>query len=137
MRFRSLARDARPMPYRRALEVETRSMWKTEEGSTGGLLQLSSSYFLFYVITGVTVKHFQGAAADGYPGMAELEFLVYSTLGGTLICAGVVFALRRFHLQSIRRITILGVSVPSELLYIIPSGICTAVVIPTTTLMYS
>lgn len=108
-------------------------MWKkSEEGSTAQLLQLCTGYFIFYVITGVTVKLFQGPT-----GMTSMEFLVYSTAGGNAICLAVVFYKSWWKLQSNRSIDFAGMKIPSELLYIIPSGICTAVVIPTTTLMYS
>jgi len=107
-------------------------VWKTTEGSTGRLIQLCIGYFIFYVITGVTVKYFLGPG-----GQNGIQFLTYSTIGGTLICLAVVLPARWYRLQSVRTVTIAGVTLPSELLYIIPSGICTAVIIPTTTLMYS
>ena len=68
-------------------------MWKTTEGSTGRLIQLCIGYFTFYVITGVTVKYFTGHPEIGFPGMKEIEFLIYSTMGGNLICLAVVLAL--------------------------------------------
>jgi hypothetical protein len=111
-------------------------MWKTTEGSTGRLIQLSIGYFFFYVITGVTVKYFTGNAAAGFPGMNQLEYLIYSTLGGNAIALSVAVALRWYHIRSNGRISLLGISMPQEILYIIPSGICTAVIIPTTTMMY-
>src|ERR1041385_1120988 len=111
-------------------------MWKTSEGSTGRLIQLCLGYFTFYVITGVTVKYFTGPASGGGPGMKEIEYLVYSTIGGNLICLAVVLPLRWYRLQSSRMMTLAGLRFPREILYIIPSGVCTAVVIPTTTLMY-
>lgn len=100
-------------------------MWKTEEGSTGRLMQLSAGYFLFYVATGVAAKYFGGATAQGLPGMGGMTYLVYNTAGGTLLCLGVVLAMGWYRLPT------------RDLLYVIPSGICTAVVIPTTTLMYT
>ena len=112
-------------------------MWKTTEGSTGRLIQLCLGYFVFYVITGITVKYFTGSAAAGFPGMKEIEFLVYSTIGGNAICLLVALALRWYKLKSNGMIRWGGMSFPQELLYIIPSGICTAVIIPTTTLMYT
>jgi hypothetical protein len=111
-------------------------MWKTTEGSTGRLVQLCLGYFVFYVITGVAVKYFTGHAELGFPGMKEIEYLVYNTIGGSVICLGVVFALRWYKLQSNKLMTWGSIRLPREILYIIPSGICTAVVIPTTTLMY-
>lgn len=110
--------------------------WRTTEGSTGRLIQLCIGYFVFYVITGVAVKYFTGSAAAGFPGMKDLEFLVYSTAGGTLICLVVAVAAGWYRLRSNRRISWGPFTFPSEFLYIIPSGVCTAVVIPTTTLMY-
>ena len=106
-------------------------MWKTEEGSTGRLVQLCIGYFTFYVITGVSVKYFLGA------GMTDIEYNVYSTAAGTVTCLTVVFAKGWYRIQSSHPMTILGRTFPGELKYIIPSGVCTAVVIPTTTLMYS
>jgi hypothetical protein len=111
-------------------------MFKTTEGSTGRLIQLSVGYFFFYVITGITVKYFTGSAEAGYPGMNQVEYLVYSTIGGNCIALAVALGLRWYHLKSNGKITILNIRMPQEILYIIPSGICTAVVIPTTTMMY-
>src|SRR6266849_730498 len=112
-------------------------MWKTTEGSTGRLIQLCIGYFTFYVITGVTVKYFTGPAQLGFPGMKEIEFLVYSTIGGNFICLAVALVLRWYRLQSNKMVAWGKLRFPIEILYIIPSGVCTAVVIPTTTLMYT
>lgn len=101
-------------------------MWGKGEGSTGRLIQLCVGYFIFYVITGVTVKYFL-STQPGRPGLHGLEFLVYSTAGGTLIALSVVMALGWYRIDAEAR----------ALYYIIPSGVCTAVVIPTTTLMYT
>lgn len=103
-------------------------MWKTTEGSTGRLIQLCLGYFVFYVIFGVATKCFTGRAAIVVPPMTDMEFLVWSSFGGSLICLLVVFA------GGWQRSGVKGI--PPEYAYIIPSGICTAVVIPTTTLMY-
>lgn len=112
-------------------------MWKTEEGSTGRLIQLCIGYFIFYVITGVSVKYFLGNSQEGFPGMLDMQYLVYSTIGGNIFALGIVLFLRWYKFQSDNMIKILGIKMPVEFLYIIPSGICTAIVIPTTTLMYS
>jgi hypothetical protein len=112
-------------------------MWKTKEGSTGRLIQLCIGYFVFYVITGLSVKYFLGKADMGFPGMSDMQYLVYSTIGGNAFALGVVILLGWYKIQSNGSTTFLGMTIPEELLYIIPSGICTAVVIPTTTLMYS
>ena len=106
-------------------------MWKTEDGSTGRLVQLCIGYFFFYVVTGVSVKYFQGV------GMSDIEYNVYSTAAGTLICLGVTVVLGWYRLATTEPVVIAGRTFPGELRYIVPSGVCTAVVIPTTTLMYS
>lgn len=111
-------------------------MWKTSEGSTGRLIQFCLAYFAFYVITGITVKIFTGPVDLGFPGMKDIEFLVYSTVGGSLICILWVVAQKWYRLKSNGMVTWAGVTFPGEFLYIIPSGICTAVVIVTTTLNY-
>ena len=113
-----------------------RRWWNTTEGSTGRLIQLCFGYFFFYVITGVTVKYFTGGKELGYPGMHDIEYLVYNTMGGNFIALSVAVALRWYRLKSIKYISIGQIRFPQEILYIIPSGVCTAVVIPTTTLMY-
>ncbi len=110
-------------------------MWRTSEGSTGRLIQLCIGYFAFYVITTVTAKYYIDKGA-GFPQMQDLAFTTYSTFGGTLICVVVVLAMGWTRIESARRVAIGPVSFPSEWLYIVPSGVCTAIVIPTTTLMY-
>ena len=110
-------------------------MFKTNEGSTARLLQLCMGYFVFYVITGVTVKYFL-VYSEG-PKLNGMQNLAYSTLGGTLVALSVVLLFRWYKLQSIKKVSFLGMMVPVELFYIIPSGVLTAIVIPTTTLMYS
>ncbi len=112
-------------------------LWKTTEGSTGRLVELCGGYFFFYVITGVAVKYFLGPAERGLPAVSSLEYLVYSTIGGSAICVFVVLAFRWYRLESNYRFPLGDLKVPIEYLYIIPSGVCTAVVIPTTTLMYT
>jgi hypothetical protein len=111
-------------------------VWKTTEGSTGRLLQLCGGYFVAYVVYGTAVKYFQNTA-PGYPAMRELEFLLYSTIGGTIVCLGWAIARGWWRIQSTQSVRWGRFTFPAELLYIVPSGICTAVVIPTTTLMYS
>ncbi len=109
----------------------------TSEGSSARLVQLCAAYFSFYVITGVSVKYFTGPAEKGYPGLQDVEFLAYSTLGGSLVCLVVIFARgwNRTPEDAPRR-DVAGASVPAAWTFILPSGLCTAVVIPTTTLMY-
>lgn len=110
---------------------------KTSEGSTGRLVQLCAGYFLFYVATGLIVKFFTGSANGAAPRMGDMAFLAYNTLGANLTCLIPVLVLGWWRMKSIRPIQAGTWKIPSELIYIIPSGICTAIVIPTTTLMYT
>jgi hypothetical protein len=112
-------------------------VWKSSEGSTARLVQFCTGYFLFYVVTGLVVKAFTAPAPGGTQPMNDIAFLSYNTLGANLTCLIPALVLGWFRLQSARPVKVLGVQVPSELAYIIPSGICTAVVVPTTTLMYT
>ncbi len=112
-------------------------MWDTKEGSTGRLIQLCIGYFFFYVITGITVKYFTGYPVNGSVFMNDIEYLVYNTAGGNLIALVTVLSLGWYKIHTNNYVKFLSLKVPSELIYIIPSGICTAVVIPTTTLMYT
>ena len=108
---------------------------KTHDGTTERLLQLALAYFGTYILTGIFPKYFMNRA-PGYPAMNDVQYMVYSTLFSSLFCVSLVIAWKWYKFQSQGRITVLGLTFPKEFLYIIPSGVCTAVVIPTTTLMY-
>lgn len=109
---------------------------KDSNSSTSRLLQLCGGYFFFYVITGVSVKFFL-STGPGRPGLDGMEYLLYGTGASALLATGIALILKWYKMDSIKRVKFLGMNIPSEYMYIIPSGICTAVVIPTTTLMYS
>jgi hypothetical protein len=112
-------------------------MWKTTEGSTGRLLQLCAGYFVSYTLTGVAVKYFLGSPDKGFPGMNGVEYLVWNTLGSSAVVLFWVLLRRWYRIDSVRPMQWGPLRFPGEVLYIVPSGICTAVVIPTTTLMYT
>lgn len=103
------------------------NLFRSAPGSTARLVQYSVLYFGLYAFFGVVVKYFQGPAELGFPGITELEFLVYSTIGSASLCSAAVVALGWWKFEWRAR----------ELLFLFLSGTCTAVVIPTTTLMYS
>ena len=112
-------------------------MNEKHEGSTGQLVKFSSWYFLFYVLFTVLTKYFTDQRPD-YPGLSQMEFLYYSTIGGLLICLSVVVARRWWRrLQSMGSVNLILFQMPREYLWLIPSGFCTAIIIPTTTLMYT
>ncbi len=107
-------------------------MWKNPDGSTGRLIQLCVGYFLCYTLVGVLVKYFLAVQK-----MDGLVFTTYNTAGGTLLCLSVVLVLGWYKLKSNRSVQWGHLSFPREYLYILPSGVFTAVVITTTTLMYT
>lgn len=109
---------------------------KSKEGSTLRLVELCLAYLFTYTIYTVATKYYTGSAAAGLPGVDNWEFLVYSTLGGSLVCLAVVSVFRWARMESANMVTWGKIRFPAEYLYIVPSGICTAVVIPTTTLLY-
>jgi hypothetical protein len=108
---------------------------KTQDGTTERLLQLAFAYFATYIVTGIAPKYFMNTA-PGYPAMSDVQYMAYSTLFSSLFCVTLVISWKWYKFQSQGKITVLGLTFPKEFLYIIPSGVCTAVVIPTTTLMY-
>lgn len=112
-------------------------MAKSNEMSTLRLLKLCGWYFLFYVIYTVATKYLTGPAENGLPAVDQLEYLIFSTIGGSLICLLVILFRRWGKMESARHVHWGKFHFPSEFLYIIPSGICTAIVIPTTTLLYT
>jgi hypothetical protein len=103
--------------------------------STARLLELCAGYFASYVFTGVLVKVFTGGIRE--PRMSELAYLFNNTVGGSVFCLAVVIVLGWVRLRSNRTVRWGPWRIPSEAAYIVPSGVCTAVVIPTTTLMYT
>lgn len=113
------------------------NLFKSVEGSTKQLIQFCFGYFIFYVITGITVKYFTGNPSGGFPGMSDIQYLVYNTIGGNLIALGIVLAFKWYKIHTNSYVKLFSFELPSELIYIIPSGICTAIIIPTTTLMYT
>jgi hypothetical protein len=112
-------------------------MFKSKEGSTAALVELCGGYFFFYVIYTMMTKYLTGPAKAGLPGVDQIELLIFSTVGGSLICLLVVLFGRWARMESAHMVTWGKLRFPVEYLYIIPSGICTAVIIPTTTLMYT
>ena len=105
-------------------------MFNSKPGSTGRLLQLCVAYFLSYVVTGVLVKWFTGGLHD--PRMSDIAYSVNNTLGGNLLCLLAVLGLGWIPWPGRH-----GGKWPSETPYILASGVCTAVIIPGTTLLYT
>ncbi|HVK84787.1 MAG TPA: hypothetical protein VM513_11800 [Kofleriaceae bacterium] len=103
-------------------------------GETSHLVQLCAGYFGAYVLTGVLVKYFTAVRS---PALSDMGYLVNNTLGGSLFALAVVAFAGWLRMRSNRMRRFGPFTLPSEIVYIIPSGVCTAVIIPTTTLMYS
>jgi hypothetical protein len=104
-----------------------RNWIKPAAGSTAQLLLFAGLYFATYTLYGLGVKFGQAPKIDGFPGLSDLEFLVYSTLGSAAVCLSVIFAAQWWRARFTAR----------EFLFMALSGTFTALVIPTTTLMYS
>jgi hypothetical protein len=104
----------------------------SKEGSTGHLLQLCAGYFVCYVLFGVSVKYLRGPME-----MNGIAVLTFTTMGGMGIVFPIIMLRKWYRLHSNGSHTWAGMTFPAEYLYIIPSGVCTAIVIPTTTLMYT
>ena len=109
-------------------------MSQDRSASTARLLELCAGYFGSYVLTGVLVKWFTVARE---PKLSEMVYLFNNTMGGSALALGLVIALGWIRLKSNRMVQWGPFRVPAEVAYIIPSGVCTAIVIPTTTLLYS
>ncbi len=103
--------------------------------STRHLLELCVGYYLSYVLTGIAVKVFTGGIRE--PRMTDMAFLFNNTIGGNGFALGAVIALGWLGLKGARTIRFAGLTLPAETAYIIPSGICTAIIIPGTTLLYT
>jgi hypothetical protein len=106
----------------------------TPRRDSRALVELCGGYFGAYVLTGVLVKYFTGLRD---PQISDMAYLINNTIGGSLFALIVVVGAGWLHLRSNQLRKVGPFQVPSEVLYIIPSGICTALIIPTTTLMYS
>ena len=112
------------------------SKMSESKSSFGHLGILCLGYFLGYVVFGTALKWLL-STAPGFPGMPGMEVLFNTTVGGTMVCLVVVLV---FWWPGRLRSTqprILGGRLPGEYAWLIPSGICTGFVIPTTTLMYT
>ena len=104
-------------------------------GSTATLLQLCAGYFLSYVLTGIAVKYFTGGIRE--PRMSDMAYLFNNTIGGNLFALSAVAALGWLGIRGSRTIRVAGVTLPAETRYIVASGVCTAIIIPATTLLYT
>ena len=112
-------------------------MWKTADGTTGRLIQLCIGYFFFYVITGISAKFFTPSGASVTLNMDQMSYMAYNTVGGMVTALGIVLLMGWYKLKSNSMIQVAGISLPSEITYIMPSGFMTAIIIPATTLMYT
>lgn len=99
------------------------------------LLQLCAGYFTAYVGTGIAVKWYTGGLRPSPLG--QVAFLLDNTMGSSLICLVAILALGWLRLPAARTRRWLGLDVPAETPFIMASGICTAVIVPATTLLYT
>lgn len=114
--------------------------WRSwfEEGSLRFLLFLIAWYFVCYVGTTVVPKCFTEPAIAGDSVVPQMAYMMYNTIGGLAAGLLIVFGLGWLkYFKSTGSVTLCGITFPREFIYLLPSGICTAVIIPGTTLMYS
>jgi len=100
------------------------------------LVTLCLGYFAGYVVFGLSLKWLL-KKGEGFPGMPGMEALFNTTLGGMFICCIVVLAFWWPGRLDSKMPRIWKGRLPGEYAWLIPSGICTGFVIPTTTLMYT
>ncbi len=103
--------------------------------STRHLLELCVGYYFSYVLTGIAVKVFTGGIRE--PRMSDMEFLFNNTIGGNGFALGAVIAMGWLGLRGARTLRVGRLTLPAETRYIVPSGLCTAIIIPGTTLLYT
>jgi len=108
---------------------------RDRDGATSRLLELCGGYFVAYVLTGMLVKWFTGGLR--HPALGDIAFLFDNTLGSSLLCVAVVLAFGWLRVRGASRRRWLGLQVPVETPYIVVSGVCTAVIVPATTLLYT
>jgi hypothetical protein len=108
---------------------------KFKSGSTAQLLLLCSSYFVAYVIYAICSKYFTDILK-----MHQFNYLYNNTVSSSAVCVVIVLVLGWVMLlskNSNRSVNIGSLQIPHEVGWIAISGICTAVVIPATTLLYT
>lgn len=102
----------------------------------GGLFALCCGYFASYVLFGVFLKWLLDRR-EGFPAMSGMEVLFNTSVGGMGVALAVVLIFWWPGRLKSTLPTIWGGRLPGEYKWLIPSGICTGFVIPTTTLMYT
>ena len=91
---------------------------------------LAGSLFVLATATALSIGFFSGASAHGFPAWNEIELLGYMLLGGNSICLGILFS-RGWH--RFRRTQLRGFGpfrISREMLYILPSGVAAAFLMP-------
>lgn len=92
------------------------------------LLLMVAWYFATYVLTGICPKIFTGGLF-GVAVVSQLQFAYFSACGGNMVASILPLSLKWGRLKKFRA--------AEYFTYLIPAGIATAIIIVTTTLMYS
>src|SRR5262249_5755548 len=87
---------------------------RSAAGSTIRLLEYCLGYYASYVVYGIAVKYFQASPDKGFPGLSAIQWLVYSTIGGSIVALFVCLGLRWYRLQSNRLVEWGPLRIPSE-----------------------
>ncbi|PWB39113.1 MAG: hypothetical protein C3F02_00640 [Parcubacteria group bacterium] len=96
------------------------------------LVKLCGLYCILYVANGISAKYFTHNL-----GLPELTYTYYNTTGSVIVALAVVLVWRWYRMPGSDRRRFGLFSTPVETPYIVLSGICAAVIIPGTTLMYT
>jgi hypothetical protein len=108
---------------------------KVKSGSTAQLLLLCTAYFIAYVLYAMFSKYFTDILK-----IPQFNYLFNNTVSSSSLCVIIVLVLGWVVLlgrNSNRMVSIGNLRFPQETGWIALSGVCTAVVIPATTLLYT
>jgi hypothetical protein len=108
---------------------------KFKSGSTAQLLLLCSGYFVAYVLYAMCSKYFTDILR-----MPQFNYLYNNTVSSSAVCVVIVLVLGWIGLlarNSNRLADIGSFHIPAEVGWIALSGVCTAIIIPGTTLLYT
>ncbi len=108
---------------------------KFKSGSTAQLLLLCTGYFVAYVVYAICSKYFTDILK-----MPQFNYLYNNTVSSSAVCVIIVLVLGWITIlarTSNRQVAWGNFHFPAETGWIALSGVCTAVVIPSTTLLYT
>ncbi len=105
-------------------------MLRTPTSSAGKLTLHTGFLFVLALATALSIGFFSGASPRGFPAWNEIELLGYMLLGGNSVCLGILFSRgwHRFRRTQPQKLGPFWIS--REMLYILPSGVAAAFLMP-------